>query len=109
MISVHEALDHLFGLVSPLDIEPVSLAEAAGRVLAKDVASTRDQPPFAASAMDGYAIGDAGAAPGATFTVIGEAAAGHGFAGTVGPGEAVRIFTGAPLPAGAARVSCRRM
>jgi len=104
MISVHEALDRLFGLVSPLDIEKVSLAEAAGRVLAKDVAATRDQPPFAASAMDGYAIGGAGAAPGATFTVIGEAAAGHGFAGTVAPGEAIRIFTGAPLPAGAARV-----
>ena len=104
MISVHEALDHLFGLVSPLDIENVALAEAAGRVLARDVKAVRDQPPFAASAMDGYAIGDAGAAPGATFTVIGEAAAGHGFAGTVGPGEAVRIFTGAPLPEGAARV-----
>lgn len=104
MISVHEALDRLFGLVSPLDIEKVSLTEAAGRVLAKDVAATRDQPPFAASAMDGYAIGGAGAAPGATFTVIGEAAAGHGFAGTVAPGEAIRIFTGAPLPAGAARV-----
>ena len=104
MISVHEALDHLFGLVSPLDIENVALAEAAGRVLARDVKAVRDQPPFAASAMDGYAIGDAAAAPGATFTVIGEAAAGHGFAGTVGPGEAVRIFTGAPLPEGAARV-----
>jgi molybdopterin molybdotransferase len=104
MISVSEALEQLFTLVAPLDIEPVPLAEATGRVLARDVKAVRDQPPFAASAMDGYAIGDAGAAPGAPFTVIGEAAAGHGFAGAVGPGEAVRIFTGAPLPDGATRV-----
>ena len=104
MISVAEALEQLFTLVTPLDAEPVPLAEAAGRVLAKDVKAVRDQPPFAASAMDGYAIAGAEAAPGAAFTVIGEAAAGHGFAGSLGDGEAVRIFTGAPLPEGAARV-----
>jgi molybdopterin molybdotransferase len=103
MISVSEALDHLFALVAPLDIEEVPLAQAAGRVLAREVAATRDQPPFAASAMDGYAIADE-AAPGAVLRVIGEAAAGHAFGGHVGPGEAVRIFTGAPVPEGAARV-----
>jgi molybdopterin molybdotransferase len=81
----------------------VPLAEAAGRVLARGVAATRDQPPFAASAMDGYAIADT-PAPGTVLTVIGEAAAGHGFGGRVGPGQAVRIFTGAPVPEGATRV-----
>ena len=104
MITVDEALDHLFSLVSPLDTETVPLAEAAGRVLARDALATRDQPPFAASAMDGYALAGAAARPGAEFTVIGEAAAGHGFDGALGPGEALRIFTGAPLPEGADRV-----
>src|SRR6056297_3690775 len=103
MITVDAALSHLFALVAPLDIEEMPLAEAAGRVLARDVAATRDQPPFAASAMDGYAITEA-PAPGATLTVIGEAAAGHGYGGRVGAGEAVRIFTGAPVPGGATRV-----
>ena len=62
----------------------------------------RTQPPFPASAMDGYAVRAADvAAPPARLKVIGMAAAGHGFAGAVGPGEAVRIFTGAPVPQGA--------
>ena len=103
MIAVSDALDRLFALVAPVGIEEVPLAEAAGRVLARAVAATRDQPPFAASAMDGYAVADT-PAPGARLTVIGEAAAGRGFDGRVGPGEAVRIFTGAPVPAGASRV-----
>ncbi len=103
MISVSEALDRLFTLISPLDVEEVPLAEAAGRILARDVAASRDQPPFSASAMDGYAIAET-PAPGAVLSVIGEAAAGHGFGGTVGTGEAVRIFTGAPVPEGATRV-----
>ena len=63
----------------------------------------RNQPPFAASAMDGYAVADA-APLGASYHVIGEAGAGHGFAGRVGTGEALRIFTGAPVPAGAVKV-----
>src|SRR6056297_2646050 len=103
MIPVSEALDHLFSLVAPLGVEEVPLAEAAGRVLAREVAAMRDQPPFAASAMDGYAIAGEAVA-GTTLRVIGEAAAGHGFNGRVGPGEAVRIFTGAPVPGGATRV-----
>lgn len=104
MITVDEALDHLFSLVSPLDTETVPLAEASGRVLAQDALATRDQPPFAASAMDGYAMCTAAVRPGAEFTVIGESAAGHGFDGALGQGEALRIFTGAPLPEGADRV-----
>ncbi|MEM1361481.1 MAG: gephyrin-like molybdotransferase Glp [Pseudomonadota bacterium] len=104
MISVAEALDHLFALVSPLGTESVRLSDAAGRVLAEDALATRDQPPFAASAMDGYAVRDADARPGARFQVVGEAAAGHRFAGAIAAGEALRIFTGAPLPSGADRI-----
>ncbi|MDR9394375.1 MAG: molybdopterin molybdotransferase MoeA [Roseovarius sp.] len=104
MISVEAALDHLFALVAPLPAETVALADAAGRVLAEDAVARRDQPPFAASAMDGYAVAGAGVRPGATFRVIGEAAAGNGFGGAVGAGQAVRIFTGAPLPEGTDRV-----
>jgi len=104
MISVDEALDHLFALVSPLKTETVPLSEAGGRVLATDAVARRDQPPFAASAMDGYAARKDEVRPGATLTVIGEAAAGHGFAGPVGPGQCVRIFTGAPVPEGADHV-----
>ena len=101
MITVDAALDHLFALVRPLEAETVPLTAAAGRVLAREAVAQRDQPPFAASAMDGYALRRAEAVPGARFTVIGEAAAGHRHDGTVGPGEAVRIFTGAPVPDGA--------
>ncbi|MFM2354323.1 MAG: hypothetical protein RLZZ528_59, partial [Pseudomonadota bacterium] len=68
------------------------------------VVAALTQPPFAASAMDGYAITEADHQPGSSLTVIGTSAAGHGFAGPVGPGQAVRIFTGAPVPDGAARV-----
>ncbi|KMK67122.1 gephyrin-like molybdotransferase Glp [Puniceibacterium sp. IMCC21224] len=102
MIAVAEALDQLFALVPPMQTETVALCDALGRVLANDAVALRDQPPFAASAMDGYAVTDA--TPGATLTVIGASAAGHGFDGSVGPGQAVRIFTGAPLPQGATRV-----
>ncbi|MEJ6401709.1 molybdopterin molybdotransferase MoeA [Yoonia sp. 2307UL14-13] len=100
MISVEEALDHLFALVAPLDAETVPLAHANGRVLADTVIARRDQPPFAASAMDGYAVANEDVRPGARLAVIGEAAAGHAFAKTVGKGQAARIFTGAPMPAG---------
>ena len=104
MITVDEALEELFALVGPLDVEEVPLAEAAGRVLARHVSARREQPPFAASAMDGYAIRDADLAPGARFDVIGESAAGARFDGAVAAGQAVRIFTGAPMPEGADRV-----
>lgn len=102
LISVDEALARLLAGVEPVGAEPVPLAAANGRVLAGDLAATRTQPPFAASAMDGYAVRaeDISALP-ASLRVIGEAPAGHGYAGTLQPGEALRIFTGAPVPQGA--------
>ena len=103
MISVEQALALVFALVTPLPTEIVPLGLANGRFMPGPATAKRDQPPFAASAMDGYAInGDA--RPGATFTVIGEAGAGHAFAGALSPGQAIRIFTGAPVPTGASRV-----
>ena len=99
MITVTDALDRLFALVQPLPSENVPLTLAAGRVLANSVSARRNQPPFAASAMDGYAI-RADFVPGSTLTIIGEAAAGRGFAGQVRSGQTVRIFTGAPMPDG---------
>lgn len=103
MISVDEALARCFALVSPLGTETVPLRAALGRIMPQPATARLTQPPFPASAMDGYALqGDP--APGDRFTVIGEAGAGHAFAGTIGPGQAVRIFTGAPVPEGATRV-----
>lgn len=102
MISVSEALDRLFSLAAPLGTEEVPLLEANGRILARDVTARRDQPPFDNSAMDGYAVTKG--APGDSFRVIGESAAGHRFTGALAPGEAVRIFTGAPIPEGTGRV-----
>lgn len=105
MISVAEALDHLFALVSPMAAEQLPLRAAHGRVLAGPVKALRTQPPFAASAMDGYALRAADAVPGKRLKVVGEAAAGHGFSGTVPLGGAVRTFTGAPLPDGADHIT----
>ncbi|MFC3616618.1 gephyrin-like molybdotransferase Glp [Lutimaribacter marinistellae] len=101
MISVEEARAKLYDLATPVGVETVPLAQAAGRILAQDVSATRDQPPFAASSMDGYAVKRAEVELHAMFKLVGESAAGHGFAGRVGPGQAVRIFTGAPVPEGA--------
>lgn len=104
MISVDEAQALCLALVRPLPVETVALVQAAGRVLAQDVRAARAQPPFAASAMDGYAVRDQDCQPGAFLTVVGESAAGHGWTGQLGQGEALRIFTGAPVPHGADRV-----
>ncbi|RMA42019.1 molybdopterin molybdotransferase MoeA [Rhodophyticola porphyridii] len=104
MISVAEALAHCLALTRPLEVEEVPLSEAAGRVLARSVLARRDQPPFAASAMDGYAVRGADVAPGARLTVVGEVPAGHMWSGRIGAGEALRIFTGAPVPEGADRI-----
>jgi molybdopterin molybdotransferase len=101
MITVPDALDRLFALASPLEIERVPLRSANGRVLAETVFASRTQPPFAASSMDGYAVKSAEVEDDTMFKVVGESAAGHGWEGTVGPGQAVRIFTGAPVPQGA--------
>jgi molybdopterin molybdotransferase len=78
--------------------EAVPLSHSMGRVLAEDVAAVRDQPPFAASAMDGWAV-RSGDTPG-VLKIVGESAAGHGYEGQVSAGQAVRIFTGAAVPAG---------
>jgi molybdopterin molybdotransferase len=103
VISVDEALSRCLALVTPLPSEAVALRHAVGRMMSEPALAVRDQPPFDASAMDGYALrGDPAA--GNTFAVIGAAQAGLGFAGAVGDGQAVRIFTGAPVPQGATRV-----
>lgn len=106
MISVEDALALALALVRPLPPETVPLAQAAGRWMCRPAVATRDQPPFDASAMDGYAVrGNSGPpSPDDNFAVIGTAGAGRAFAGTIGPGQAVRIFTGAPVPEGATRV-----
>ncbi len=104
LLPVEEALTRLLSLMTPTGVERVPLTEALGRVLAEPLAARRTQPPFAASAMDGYAVRDADLAPGAGFEVTGEAQAGLRFSGRVAPGQAVRIFTGAPMPEGADRV-----
>ncbi len=101
MISVEDARALLFDLVPKLPGEAVPLAQAAGRILAEDVTATRDQPPFAASSMDGYAVKSSEVELHAMFKVVGESSAGRRFEGRVGAGNAVRIFTGAPIPDGA--------
>ncbi|MEL6647372.1 MAG: gephyrin-like molybdotransferase Glp [Pseudomonadota bacterium] len=104
MISVDAALTHLFELVTALRTERVPLSEAAGRVMVRDAMARRDQPPFASSAMDGYAVRSEDVAPGSRLEVVGESAAGHRFKNALQPNECVRIFTGAPVPDGADRV-----
>ncbi len=104
LLSVADALATVLALAAPVGPETVPLRRAAGRVLAAPVAATRDQPPFPASAMDGYAIRESDHAPGRALTVTGTSAAGRRHDGAVGPGEAVRIFTGAPVPPAAERV-----
>ncbi len=101
MIPVAEALARVLALAAPLPGERVALREAAGRVLAEDAVALRDQPPFDAAAMDGYALRAADAAAGARLRLAGTAQAGRGWRGRLAPGEAVRIFTGAPMPEGA--------
>ena len=101
MISVEEALAACLALARPVGTTSVPLAAAGGRVLATSVIARRDQPPLAASAMDGYALRRADRRAGAALRVVGEAPAGRAWAGRIGAGEALRIFTGAPVPEGA--------
>ena len=102
LLSVAEALARVTQGLEPLGAESVALDSANGRVLAEDLAALLTQPPFDASAMDGYAARaeDVAVLP-ATLRLIGISAAGAGFDGKVGQGETVRIFTGAPVPEGA--------
>jgi molybdopterin molybdotransferase len=106
MLSVEEALEHIMGLVRPLPLESVPLLDALDRVLGEDIYSRDNIPPFVNSAMDGYAVvaGDtagAGRQQPVTLQVIGEIAAGQSSDLVVRSGMAVRIMTGAPMPAGA--------
>lgn len=101
MISVDEARARIVAAMRPTPPEIVALPQAWGRVTAAAVTARLTQPPADLSAMDGYALRAADGTLGATLRVIGEAPAGHPFPGQVGPGEAVRIFTGSVVPAGA--------
>jgi molybdopterin molybdotransferase len=103
-LSVVEARQRMAAAVAPTSAETVSLDHACGRVLAENVAAVRDQPPFDASAMDGWAVRQADLAPAAVLDIVGESAAGRGWAAPLAPGQTVRIFTGAPVPHGADRV-----
>ncbi|HYP53958.1 MAG TPA: gephyrin-like molybdotransferase Glp, partial [Pyrinomonadaceae bacterium] len=102
MIPVSEAVRVVLERTEVLEVERVALADAAGRVLAEDITADTDLPPFDRAQMDGYAVRseDLREVP-ARLRVVGEAAAGSGWRGTLRAGEAVRIMTGAPLPDGA--------
>jgi molybdopterin molybdotransferase len=103
LLSVADALARILASAPhPLAPQIVPLAQALGRTLAEPLAARRSQPPFAGSAMDGYAVraADIRTVP-VELRLIGESRAGHGCEETLAAGEAVRIFTGAPLPAGA--------
>jgi molybdopterin molybdotransferase len=99
MISVAEATQRIAGAFSPLDGETVELMNACGRMLVEPITAKLDQPPAPVSSMDGYAVRSAEA--GAILKITGTSPAGRPFAGHVGTGEAVRIFTGGVVPDGA--------
>ncbi len=104
MISVEDALSRCLALTALTETEILPLRRAHNRVMATAATAQLTQPPFAASAMDGYALGRP-SARGESFTVIGEAGAGHAFQGAIAPHQAIRIFTGAPLPEGAVSIA----
>lgn len=106
MMSVEEALECVLSHVQPLEAETIPLLEAVGRVAAEDLRSDCDIAPFDHAAMDGFAVrvadlAQASAERPVALQVVGEVPAGSVYIGEVGPGEAVRIMTGAPVPAGA--------
>ncbi|GER81972.1 MAG: molybdopterin molybdotransferase MoeA [Thermogemmatispora sp.] len=105
MISVEEAQERMLATIQPLPAITVALAEAAGLVLAEDVIAKEDLPPFANSAMDGYALRSADTrmehGRPARLRVIGTIAAGYVTEQAIEPGTAMRIMTGAPVPRGA--------
>ncbi len=100
MLSYEDALNMILRTISPLPAEDVLLAEALGRALADDVTAGWDMPPADNSAMDGFALAADDIALQGELKIAGLSRAGAGFAGKVPPGEAVKIMTGAPLPAG---------
>lgn len=100
-LTVAEALAQILATAPvPLDTETVPLAEAFGRTLGRDLVALRTQPPFDVSAMDGYAVQAADTSRPMPLRLVGQSAAGARFEGRIGAGEAVRIFTGAPMPEG---------
>lgn len=102
-LTVEQAKERILRAARTIDdLQRRDLLAAHGQVLATPLLSRLTQPPFAASAMDGFAVrtADVKALP-VTLRIVGEAGAGHGFHGMIGAGEAVRIFTGAPIPSGA--------
>lgn len=101
LLPVDEALSAILARVPAVTSEAVSLGDALGRVLAEPLIASHDQPPFDASAMDGYAMRAADVGEGVWLKVVGTSQAGVAFSGSVAEGEAVRIFTGAPVPLGA--------
>lgn len=104
MISVAEALANILSLLPDMPPEQVALSQAGRRVLAEPIVADRDQPPFASSAMDGYAVRSDDLRAGAVLQVVDEAAAGSHATKQVAEGQAIRIFTGAPVPVGADRI-----
>ena len=99
-LTVEDARARMLARAGAVEIETVGLHAAHGRTLAEPITAMRDQPPFDASAMDGWAV----RGPGTDLAIVGESAAGKGYPHPLSPGQAVRIFTGAPVPAGAERV-----
>jgi molybdopterin molybdotransferase len=97
-VLVEDARARMLDLAVRTSAESVLLDDALGRTLAEPIVAARDQPPFPASAMDGWAVRSADVGP---LRAVGESAAGHAYDGVLNPGEAVRIFTGAPVPEGA--------
>lgn len=102
MLSIADAIKVILDNITPLDVESVPLAKALGRILAEDIIADSDLPPFDRAQMDGYAVRaeDVSTTP-ARLRIIGESAAGAGWHHEMKAGEAVRIMTGAPVPAGA--------
>jgi len=101
LLPVADALKTIIDAVTPTQTETVPLAMAHGRLLAKDIVATFDQPPFDGSAMDGYALNAKDGTKGNVLTVVGISAAGEAFEGALIAGQCTRIYTGAPMPKGA--------
>lgn len=104
LLTVEDARARMTAPFAPGPAETVVLADAIGRVLAEPVTASRDQPPYDASAMDGWAVRSVDLAAGQPLRVLGESAAGHPYEGWLEAGGAVRVFTGAAVPTGADRV-----
>lgn len=104
LATVEQARAAIVGAARPLASIEMPIDRADGCWLAEDVVAPRDQPPFDASVMDGWAIRSADAVPAARLTIVGESAAGRASTTSVGPGQACRVFTGAAIPEGADRV-----